>query len=316
MTAHSPYIYSTGPNCAKQSAAAAAFALSLSGLPASLAGPATSSETRRIAVVYPGDPNDSVCEQEFARDFGKYGAGRFMPFVYSFDMASYMSQTASIVERLKSAGITTVFLNSDLLFPAFFMNAAKQAGYFPEWVLLPFFSNAGRDADAWGTLPPQDEMEHAFSIGIADRSYATEEAYKVFEMGCRLPPATSCDNPLPPFSMGLAYSTVLMIYSGLQAAGPWLTPTNFARGLASLPGGPTSGMFGAWKFTAGSTSPAASFQVLRWYSDRVSPLNSADIPGTPVTPINNGRGVFLACNGAKQYLYAKPNIPRGQPACP
>ncbi len=317
FTSEGDYLYAAAPDYNKDAAAAAAFAgLELSGFPAVFGNSSMTNSPRKLAFIYQATPMGSAYEQAFLDDFGKYHQPQPDLFSYYFDFADLVQEAQTAVAKMKADGVTTVLLTADPISPIFFMEAAQQQNYYPEWVFLSIFDNPELSLDPLGTMPPQAEMAHAFSLGIADGPLADSEAFKVFEMGCKLPPRTDCSNPLPAYSLGVIYSSFVMIYGGLQAAGPWLTPGNFAKGIASLPEGPVSGMFGKWTFGPGTVDPSASFQVLKYYPDRVSPLDSASIAGTPIQPINGGKGVYLACNGGASYLYSKPLLPHRQPSCP
>ena len=299
----SPYAYATGLNCDRRNRGTAAIiAKKLEGnTDIFTQDPNLLGKKRSIAYIYQSTPYESPCEQTLMSSIRKDKGSPISKYSYTFDLATFFSQTSSIIARLKASGITTVVMAVDPVSPTLFMNAAAQQGYFPEWVMLPIFGNGYMNADPLGRLPNQEEMKNALAIGDADSNSFTQEAYKVFKMGC--PDKNTCD-PLPPFSLGIAYSTMLMLFSAIQSAGPDLTANSFESHLHLLPGGPASGMFGQWSFVNNATQPVSSFQLLKWNPKQVSPLD-----GLP--------GAFVACDNSKVYRYNVPGtVSRGQPSCP
>jgi hypothetical protein len=96
-------------------------------------------------------------------------------------------------------------------------------------------------------------------------------------------------------SFPFVYEAVLLLFDGLQAAGPDLTPQTFARGVASLPPSIPGGMFGAWRFGKGIFDPSANFRVVWWDPSAVSGLDGH-------------KGAWLNCNGGKSYyFYSAPS---------
>ncbi len=307
---NAPYAYATGADCNKRSKAVAAFASR------ELVFGAPGAQQGRIGYVYQATPYEEDCEAIFQHDLSEYGSASVDFASYSFDFATLISQASAIVSKMKADGVTAIALPSDPVSPGFFLQAAQAQNYFPDWLIVPFFADGAMEPDPLGTLYSAAEMAHAYMLGIADGPVVTSESYKAFQEGCRLPPVSDCSDPLPPYSLAVAYANVLMLFDGIQAAGPWLTPQNFAAGLAQLPGGPSSGMFGQWSFGPGTVDPPASFQVLKWQPSAISPIDDASIPGTTIQEINGGKGRFVPCNGGTQYLYADPQLPQGPPNCP
>ena len=313
FASQAPYAYAVGPDCDKREAAVAAFAADeLQNRPAIFAGPRLASTVRTIAYLYDETPIQATCARILSSDYLKDGGASPMKQVsYSVSISQYQSETTALVERMQASGVTTVVMSADPVTPIFFMNAAAQAGYFPEWVLIPFYGVGSINSDGWTSGFPQDESAHALTLGMVSKPVVDQEAFTAFEMGCRLPPVSDCSSVLPPGPLAFAYASTLLLFSGFQQAGPWLTPANFAAGISHLRSGLPSGMFGPWAFGPGTYDPLAGFQVLRWSPNSLSPIDQA-IPGTSVTAVHGDLGTYVACNNGQLYSYASPVLPKGQ----
>jgi hypothetical protein len=93
----------------------------------------------------------------------------------------------------------------------------------PEWFAIPdLFSNLG------GRLNVQPEMANTFAITPARRLAVRPEeqdSYQATKSGC----------PSCPAQTGSVYEQMLLLFTGIQAAGPRLTVENVDRGLHAIP---------------------------------------------------------------------------------
>jgi hypothetical protein len=124
------------------------------------------------------------------------------------------SSAADALRRLKIAGVTTVvpYLGAAAVAHAL-MPAAEDQGYRPEWVL------SGIDDDpaesVWSRAPAK-QLRGLVGLASWQPSAALHPARRV---------GSGVDEP--------AYRSMLMLASGLQLAGPELTPETFGAGLSA-----------------------------------------------------------------------------------
>ena len=68
-----------------------------------------------------------------------------------------------MIAKLKSAGVTSVILAGDPVFPTFLTKEATAQGYFPEWVVLGY---AFTDTAVFGRQYDQQQWAHAFGVSL------------------------------------------------------------------------------------------------------------------------------------------------------
>ncbi|MHB1446825.1 MAG: type 1 periplasmic-binding domain-containing protein [Acidimicrobiales bacterium] len=211
----------------------------------------------------------------------------------STDLSSAETDSTNMIIQLKAAGVTSVIMMTDPLFPLFQLDAAKQQNYFPEWV----FSSYGYE-DTSTVQRIYDQTEAAGSFGVSELGifggFAVDpgDAWAIWHTYHPVDPQNgqAC-NPANPSSMNndptyckepsslvTWYYTMLDFIGGTLFSGPTLTAQNVTNGLQSYPptrygsNGPTTnlrpalvqgakGDYGfikdavAWKYEPGFTSP-------------------------------------------------------------
>jgi hypothetical protein len=155
---------------------------------------------------------------------------------YTLDLTTLPTQAATIAEKLKASGATSVVFAGDPIMPIYLTRACAGIGYFPEWIITGIVLT---DTAALGRYYDPSEWSHAFGVtslgvpvpvaaGDADRLYR-------WWYGPKASPASlAAPAIIPP---------IQQFFEGVQLAGPDLTPETFATGLFRAPpagGGPTS----------------------------------------------------------------------------
>jgi len=279
---YAPYQILPGPDCNKGvDAGAAVIGRGMVNLPAIYAGdPAMQSKTRVLGFIVPDNPLYAACvgalKQELQNKYHtKFGA----QFSYSLDFtgASNAGQYTNAIAQFKAAGVTTVICGCDPITPLYLGQDATAEKYYPEWFSLGF-------GDAFSRLPPKEQWSHDMTAAMADVPRAQEESYRAYRMAYPT-------GVIPPSYQAL-YEPLLLLFDGLQAAGPHLTPQALQQGLASLPASSPGGEFGTWRFGPATVDPSQSFQILWWNPVGVS--------------IQDGKtGTYEPCNGGAIYLETK-----------
>jgi hypothetical protein len=281
-----PYSYSPGPDCNKTAVAdAAVIGKTMAGLPAIYAGdPLMHTQIAKFGVISPTGEGHECSVETVNLLKSQYGVNPAVVYTYTLNIGTIGSDTATMVAQFKDAGVTTVIaLNSDPITPSFVFKAAQADNYYPEWYAEAAGAPSG-GIDAFGQNLPAAEVAHSLLVSQQSVPQQNSEAYKAFQMGAK--PGYQLE-PLYP----LIYEQALLLFNGLQAAGPDLTPQTFAAGLDSLPDSTPGGQFGLWSYGPNTYDPQASFQVDYW-------------DPSPISPVDGKPGEWLACNSGEQFVFA------------
>jgi hypothetical protein len=261
--------------------------------PAELAGdPALQGEERAYAVVH-YDTSDGSYEESFdaLRDGladGGIELATDLPFILDPNQAQEDART--MITRLKEAGVTTVIFTGDFLMPQFLTTEATAQDYFPEWILGPSLL---ADTAIFGRSYDQRQWPNGFAIGYAGTPGRTEHgtAYVIYTWayGGKEPPS----NIYAVLEPGLRD-----VFTGIQLAGPELTPETFRDGMLRYPptgGGPTRPLIsrgdqGVWpEFDYGGFPDQIT---LMWWDPEAESVDEAGNPGV---------GAYRFANGGKRY---------------
>ncbi|MGQ0844889.1 MAG: hypothetical protein ACT4QF_12205 [Sporichthyaceae bacterium] len=231
---------------------------------------------RKYGLILPDDAVYAQCLKEAKPGLAKAGVVISKEIRYSLDFSNMQQQAPNIAAQLKNAGVTTVIMMTDPLLPFFLSGSATQQDFWPEWFLT---GTVLTDADVAGQFYDQDQWQFATGqsfLGDVTQGRASESyrAYKAIR-----------PNDEPTAIRDLGYYSMLMLFIGLQMAGPNLNPETFQRGMFSYPG--ATGQLGRWSW--GPNDYTAIDDAREIYYDRraLSPFN--DQPGRYVTPEGNRR---------------------------
>jgi hypothetical protein len=135
---------------------------------------------------------------------------------------------AAYMARLKQDNVTSVMCMAVFGTCIEAMKLADQQPYFPEW-LSTSYSSSGADVDTHAL--PADQRAHLFGLAYAPRQVNPQldpwyQAIKSVDPNDALP-TDSSDVAL----IRIQYWDLLLLASGIQMAGPHLTPQSFADGL-------------------------------------------------------------------------------------
>ena len=196
-------------------------------------------QTRKFGLIYiegvrgKVDPEGKRARDAIVANMKKYGAKFTREVAYIYEGGRNAQDVTNMIASLKAAGVTTVALVVDPLYPILITQEATRQGYFPEW----FITGTGlSDTTTASRLYDQLQWRHAFGISplwITWKSVARSGGYRARQHGTTVPRE----------DVGVLvniYSTYPgLLFTGIQLAGPDLTPDSFARGMFSFP--PTGG---------------------------------------------------------------------------
>jgi hypothetical protein len=290
---HAPYAWSsTFPDDdAVAKAAVSAVCHRMAGMPAIFAGDsATQAKTRVFGLLTPENPVYSAAgdyiQAHLKSECGVVVAKRIS---YALDISTAQQQTTNAIAQLKSAGVTTVICGCDPVAPIYLAQAADNQSYHPEWATLWW-------GDPFNRAIASDQSSHGIALGTQGQSpaEATTEAYRAFKLSA--PSAQPAEGDFT-----VVYYDLLLLFNGLQAAGPNLNPQSFQDGLDSLP--PTAiGDDGSWRFGPGLHVPMSTFRITWW-----SPTTASGYDGKA--------GAYLNCEGGRWFSLSNPDVGSGQPHC-
>jgi hypothetical protein len=216
----------------------------LNGKPAIWAGqPAMHHEKRSFIVVNetsePPAPGMAKLTNEVAAKLtaGHVNLASKSALQYTLDLATLPTQAATIAEKLKSIGATSVIFAGDPIMPIYLTRACAEVGYFPEWIITGI---ALTDTSTLGRYYNQGEWAHAFGVSslAVPSPIADSDAYRLYRWWygqATTPPAST--------TAGVIIPPIMQFFDGVQLAGPDLNPNTFSQGLFRAPpagGGPTT----------------------------------------------------------------------------
>ena len=150
------------------------------------------------------------------------------------DATSAQEQAPVIATRMKEAGVTTVILFTDVAMTQALMENATRQEWYPEWL---FTGTVYQDLALLARAYPVEQSAHAFGLSIVSPWVLPDPT--------PAPPQKSLTvstNPLNWYwgeTVGTSAAAVpghlTWLLTGIQAAGPNLTPKTFQQGLFSIP---------------------------------------------------------------------------------
>jgi hypothetical protein len=155
---------------------------------------------------------------------------------YTLNLTTLPTQAATLAEKLKTSGATSVVFAGDPLMPIYLTKACAQIGYFPEWIITGIVLT---DTSTLGRYYAQSEWAHAFGVTslAVPVPIASGNAYRLYRWwygASTSPPSLAAPAILPP---------IQQLFGAVQTAGPDLTAQTFAEGQFRAPitgGGPTT----------------------------------------------------------------------------
>ncbi len=292
-----PYQWGYGPSLDERLENAAEFACeALVGRRAAYGGPDVQTSIRKFGIVvssgYAARPDESSLKDGLSN----CGASPVM--------ADHPDGTDGDVEirRLKSQGVTTVACVCNFEGHYQMLHMADKEQYFPEWFIT---GGSGQATDWWprvGGLWSKAQTSHLF--GISGLNKTQRLASQPFYWAAReVEPGRGDDQ----YSAGACefeclhqrmYRQLLVVASGIQMAGPRLTPKTFEEALLKTrfpnPGCGASPYHQACVGFKARDRTMVSDMTMIWWSE-------SEESHTPTDPIGQGRGTFCYVRQGERY---------------
>lgn len=156
------------------------------------------------------------------------------------DYAQVSERARPLIQRLKSAGVTSVIFSGDPISPAIFTKEATRQLYFPEWIIT---GSALTDTTLFARTFDQQQWDKAFGVSFLTARIPKEQAnaYKLHVWQFGRPPTAANQ-------YAIVYALPFAFFTGVHLAGPNLTVQSWQAGLFSYP------LTGAGRKTSASTS--------------------------------------------------------------
>jgi hypothetical protein len=253
------------------------------------------SKPRKFATIYTQGVIDI---SGFDREFAKYKGKSAQNFAYESngsplgDPQRAQDAAPSIVTKLKSLGVTSVVMFTDIGMTTAVLQQATKQEYRPEWIIT---GNQFQDVVFLARNYDQDQWAHAFGLSTVSPTLADGSIAQT--------PVGWYWGPNRGTEQVVVDTWLRWFFDGVQAAGPRLTAKTFQQGQFATPaqGGaatdnPTAGQT-AWGRTAGL--PYDEYMQLGsdfapvWYDKDTTDFSN-------IYPIT-GKGVEWYVEGARRY---------------
>ena len=293
--ARRPFAWTAGPDCTFVLEAIADYLLKrVVHRPAAHAGGDLKGKERSIGLIVPENPWYQECADAGEKILRAAGAPPRLRLAYKIDINTLSNQAASMVAKLRDAGVTTVVCGCDPGLPVFLTSKAQEQTYEPEWLVA---GTAFTDTDSIGQLYQQDQWARAFGLSFLGSPQPERGSYGYFAFKAVRP------DQEPISLVDILYYQMYVVALGVQMAGPALTPETFEAGLYAYPGG--TGPAGTWRFAPGRYNPIQDAREIYWDANQTSKLN-------------NKKGAYVETEPGKRYRpgdwpASDPAVFRGSP---
>ena len=295
MQDRAPYIWTTGQLPEQASTLAAQMIGNLfAGKKAQWAGdPALRSRTRVFGAVHYDTPAGQ--QREAFKTFKGLLADRGIKLAsdtqYYLDLARAQENARTIIAKLKAAKVTSVIFYGDPLTPSYLTKEATAQDYHPEWIIGP---SVYADTAVFGRIYDQDQWQHAFGLSLipARATRDASGAYKLWVWQYGTPP--------PNNNYAVHQGPVSLLFTGINLAGPDLTPSNFRDGMfrSGIAGGNplaatiSFGKHGIWPNTTNDLGGADDGTII-WWDPTAKGMDEIG---------NEGTGLYQYADGGKRHL--------------
>jgi hypothetical protein len=230
-------------------------------------------------------------EKFFVAELAKYNVKLVDAAQYTFDLNTAQQDSQTIMAKFASENITDVIFVGDPVYPEFFTSAATKQNFFPEWIVT---GSALTDTAFFARIYDKDQWKNAFGLSLlAARGPTTDsEADRLWDWEYHSqPPAAAASQVM--------VTAFFITFTGIELAGPKLTPETFRDGLFSYPVSPAK---------PGITVSTLSWSHQLWgYDDYNASDDSTELfwdstANGPDETNHNGVGMYRYIHMGKRYL--------------
>jgi hypothetical protein len=266
--------------------------------PAKFAGAEMAAKTRKVAIMTADTPMTAPNGRRLLQLLRKCDRNSPQLQLYSSNTSTAASQSTTTMAQLHRDGVTSVLWFSDPIAPVYATKQMTSQNYFPEHVLV---GSGLLDFDALGQAYDQQQWRNAFGLSDVAAAMPTEksDAGRVWAAGGGDPAALSDYS-------NVVWAYLSMVATGIERAGPQLTPLTFERGLLSMPG------FGSWKQKHDPRLWFTKFGSADYTA--ISDARQVFWDPNATSPVNGKRGAYIALDGGRRYQAGElPSSPMALP---
>jgi hypothetical protein len=227
--AHAPYEWNVQPGVETIFANTAQFVCAkLAGRPPRYAGPAQSrAAVRKFGLIYTRAVDGTVPDVTPLRN-GLKSCGVSLVEVRDDQSSDPSRNGVNTMVAMQNAGVTSVLCACNVLDTrGVYMPAASGQGYQPEWIESSYINN-DLDNSYAGNAPP-DQAQHILGVSFRNKLLSKQDMPWYWALRESDPGADPQGNTY--YAADSRYEQLLLLASGIQLAGPKLTPQSFAAGL-------------------------------------------------------------------------------------
>jgi hypothetical protein len=253
--------------------------------PAAFAGTGLKGTLRKAAILAPDTPVTAPPARRLLALLDKCDHNHPQLELYSSNTSTAASQSTTTMAQLRQDGVTSVLWFSDPIAPVYGTKQMAAQAFFPEQVLV---GSGLLDFDALGQAYDQSEWANAF--GLSDIAAATPTPES--DAGRVWAAAGNDPSTLVAYAQ-IVWSYLALVATGIERAGPTLTPLTFERGLLSMPG------FGGWQ-----TRHDPRLWLTKFGPDdytAISDVRQVYWDPNAVSGINGRRGAYVALDRGRRY---------------
>ncbi|MFT5222733.1 MAG: hypothetical protein ACI867_001039, partial [Glaciecola sp.] len=259
-------------------------------------------EQRKFGIISTRSKDGVVAPSERLTDALDACGADYLPIIE--DDANAL-QPDNVVLQLRNAQVTSVMcLCADLnQLRSSYMPAATNQNFFPEWVTVGYGASDIDNSFQPGVAPPE-QAKNVLGITTHDRWLPRQQMPWYWALRESDP---NRDHPgqQPYFNMLNRYSQMLNLASGIQLAGPNLTPESFAQGL-QMAKFPNPGAGDAPQFQARIDFRRSHFArataAMYWYSPSEGGVIDPSVPGS-LCVINQARQYAIGAFPTEQQAW-------------
>ncbi|HXA43096.1 MAG TPA: hypothetical protein VNV65_09330 [Candidatus Solibacter sp.] len=243
----------------------------LKGQPANHAGVGTKGKPRVYGLMFTSESLDIPISSQPFQD-GLSACGITLAYVAPYESGSQSSQQndAAEVTQMQAHNVTTIFCFCEQL-QGMGQFASSQA-YYPEWIVSSYILNDYEQRVKCCGLPASQAVD-SFGLSFVPMIRAFPDHPSTWA-----DPADPYQSDTVELSRDYEYWVMLLMASGIQMAGPNLTPQTFAAGLqrAAFPNPDDPIMAGKVGFLGGSHSMTMDAAEIYWSATTQGPYPDAN----------------------------------------
>ena len=269
LTSRRPYVWSYPMATDQLERTMASWACArLKGQPATHAGPGITGQPRVYGLIFQTESADiPMTSQPFQDAVASCGIALKYVAPYQNPSNESQQQDASTITQLKADGVTSVFCFCDSGHLQFMGSTATGQAYYPEWLINSYILN-DYDQRVRSTGLPAEQRQDSFGLSILPMQRLFPDHASTWA-----DPSDPYQSDTEQIARDYEYEVLLLFASGIQMAGPNLTPQTFESGLqrTTFPNPDYPTMPGKVGFFGGSHAMTIDAAEIFWSNSAQSP---------------------------------------------